>query len=415
MIRYPAATFASSGLSRRTLLGTALAAGLTINPTRSRAADGAPIRIGVIGDQSGPYADVAGPGSVEAARLAAEDVGGKVLGRPVEVLAGDHQNKSDIGVAIAREWLGPGGVDMILDMGNSAIALAIQGIVRSANRVAIPVSAVTSDLSGKACSPNSIEWAQDNWSNSVALIRALRAAGRKTFFFVTVDYAFGIELESSATAEINRSGGKVVGSVHHSLDTTDFSSFLLQAQSSGADVVVFASAGANLITAIGQANEFGITAKQVVTAPSFYLSDVHAIGLERAQGLLLVQSWYWNLDDTTRAWAKRFFERRKRMPNDIHAADYSATLHYLRGIAKAGTDEAGAVIAAMRATPVNDIFTKSGVIRPDNKMVFNRYLTKVKTPQASKAPWDYLDVVATIPADQAFRSIAEAGCNFNKT
>jgi branched-chain amino acid transport system substrate-binding protein len=178
---------------------------------------------------------------------------------------------------------------------------------------------------------------------------------------------------------------------------------------------VFASAGGNLVTAIGQANEFGLTAKQVVTAPSFYLSDVHAIGLERAQGLLLVQSWYWNLNDASRGWAKRFFERRKRMPNDIHAADYSATLHYLRGIAKAGTDEAGAVIAAMRTMPVNDIFTTSGVIRPDNKMVFNRYLMKIKTPQESKTAWDYLDVVAPIPAEQAFRSIAEAGCQFNKT
>jgi branched-chain amino acid transport system substrate-binding protein len=415
MIRYPTATVAPGDLSRRTLLGTALAAGLTINPIRSRAASGGPIRIGVIGDQSGPYADIAGPGSVEAARMAAEDVGGKVLGRPVEVVTGDHQNKTDIGVAIAREWLGPGGVDMILDMGNSAIALAVQGLVRTANRVAIPVSAVTSDLSGKACSPNSIEWAQDNWSNSVALTRALRAAGHKTFFFVTVDYAFGIELESSATAEINRSGGKVLGSVRHPLDTTDFSSYLLRAQSSGAEVVVFASAGGNLVTAIGQANEFGLTAKQVVTAPSFYLSDVHAIGLERAQGLLLVQSWYWNLNDASRGWAKRFFERRKRMPNDIHAADYSATLHYLRGIAKAGTDEAGAVIAAMRTMPVNDIFTTSGVIRPDNKMVFNRYLMKIKTPQESKTAWDYLDVVAPIPAEQAFRSIAEAGCQFNKT
>jgi branched-chain amino acid transport system substrate-binding protein len=276
------------GPSRRALL--AGAAGLTLLSRRAAAAT--PVRIGVLVDQSGPYADVAGSGAVAAARMAVADFGGSVLGRPIEVLSADHQNKSDIGVNIAREWLGPGGVDLILDMGNSSIALALQQLVRDADRVAIPISAVTSDLAGKACSPNSIQWAQNNWSNAVALMRALLTAGKKTFFFVTVDYSFGLSLEADASAAIAAGGGKVLGAVHHPLNTADFSSYLLQAQSSGADVVVFASAGADVVTAIRQAAEFGLTPAQTVTAPSFYLSDVHATGLQRAQGLVVVQSWY---------------------------------------------------------------------------------------------------------------------------
>lgn len=399
-------------LSRRALFGTAAAAGLTLVARPSRAAG--PIRIGVLADMSGPYADIGGPGSVVAARLAVQDFGGTVLGRPIEVLSADHQNKTDIGVGIARQWLGPDGVDLILDMGNSAIALALQGLVREADRIAIPVSAVTSDLSGKACSPNSIQWAQNNWSNAVALMRALRAAGKTTFFFVTVDYSFGLSLEADASAEILRSGGKVLGAVHHPLGISDFSSFLLQAQSSGADVVVFASAGADVVNAIRQAAEFGLTPKQTATAPSFYLSDVHGLGLPRGQGLVVVQSWYWDLSDATRAWAKRFYAQRNAMPNDIHAADYSAVTHWLHGIAKAGTDEAHAVIAAMKAMPVRDVFTDDGTIRADNKMVFSRYLMRVKTPGQSKAPWDLLELISKIPADQAFRPLGETGCPLGK-
>jgi branched-chain amino acid transport system substrate-binding protein len=401
-------------VSRRTLLGGAACGGLLLAARRSAAAAG-PIRIGVLADMSGPYADIGGPGSAVAARMAVEDFGGTVLGRPIEVISADHQNKTDIGVDIARQWLGPGGVDLILDMGNSAIALALQGLVRDADRIAIPVSAVTSDLAGKACSPNSIQWAQNNWSNAVALMRALRAAGKTTFFFVTVDYSFGLSLEADASAEITRGGGKVLGAVHHPLGISDFSSFLLQAQSSGADVVVFASAGQDVVNAIRQAAEFGLTPAQTVTAPSFYLSDVHAIGLPRGQGLVVVQSWYWDLNDATRAWAKRFYALRSRMPNDIHAADYSAVTHFLRGIEKAGTDEAHAVIAAMQAMPVADMFTGDGRVRADNKMVFSRYLMRVKAPAASTSEWDLLDLVSKIPADQAFRPIGESGCSLGRT
>ncbi|MDA8247965.1 MAG: ABC transporter substrate-binding protein [Rhodospirillales bacterium] len=391
-------------MPRRVLLG----AGLAFAATSARAAE--PFRIGVLADMSGAYADVGGLGSVEAARMAVEDFGGSVLGRKIEVVSADHLNKTDVGVAIAREWLGPGHVNLILDMGNSAIALALQGLVRDADRVAIPISAVTSDLTGKACSPNSIHWAQDNWSNGVALMRALRKAGKQTFYFVTVDYSFGLSLEADARAEIVRSGGKVLGAVRHPLNTTDFSSYLLQAQASGADVVVFASAGTDTVTAIEQAHEFGLTPKQVLTAPSFYLATAHAIGLEKAQGLLVMQSWYWDSSAETRAWAQRFFARRKRMPNDVHAAGYSAVGHYLRAVARTGTEAGRTVIAAMRAAPVDDVFTHDGHIREDNKMVFTRDLMRVKTPAESHGEWDLLDLVTTIPPDQAFRPVSEGGC-----
>ncbi len=394
-------------IPRRVLLGSGL--GLAVAASRARAAE--PFRIGVLADMSGAYADVGGPGSVEAARMAVADFGGSVLGRPIEVLSADHQNKSDVGVAIARDWLGPKHVGLILDMGNSAIALALQGLVRDANRVAIPVSAVSSDLTGKACSPNSIQWAQDNWSNGVALMRALRQAGKRTFFFITVDYSFGISLEADAAAEVKRSGGSVVGAVRHPLNTTDFSAYLLQAQASGADVVVFASAGTDTVSEIEQAHEFGLTQRQVLTAPSFYLATAHAIGLQRAQGLQVMQSWYWDQSDATRAWAKRFYARRQVMPNDVHAADYSAVSHYLRAVARVGGgDDGRAVIAAMRAAPVRDVFTQDGHIRADNKMVFTRFLMRVKTPAESHGPWDLLAQVAAIPPDQAFRPVTEGHC-----
>lgn len=394
-----------SGLSRRAVL--AAAAGLAAIP-RARAAE--PFRIGVLADMSGPYADVGGVGAVVAAKLAVEDFGGQVLGRPIEVLSADHQNKSDVGVAIAREWLGPQGVGLILDIGNSSVALALQDLVRQADRVAIPVSAVSSDLTGKACSPNSIQWAQDNWSNGVALMRALRKAGKRTFYFVTVDYSFGLSLEADAAAAVRQSGGQVLGAVRHPLNTTDFSSYLLQAQASKADVVVFASAGTDTVTAIEQAHEFGLTPRQVLTAPSFYLATAYAIGLAKAQGLQVMQSWYWDTDDATRAWAKRFYARRQRMPNDVHAADYSAVGHYLRAVAKVGGNEGRAVVAAMRAAPVRDVFTQDGHIRADNKMVFTRDLMRVKEPAQSHGPWDLLELVATVPPDQAFRPLSEGGC-----
>ncbi len=400
-----------AGLPRRTLLG----AGAAIVAAGSARAAAGPIRIGVLNDQSGPYADVNGPGSVAAARLAVEEFGGAALGMPVEVLAGDHQNKPDIALAIANRWFDEEGVDVAMDLANSAVALALQDVVRQRGKISIPVGAITSDLSGKACSPNAIQWAQDSWSNSVSLVRALMQKGIDSFYYITVDYAFGISIVTDGEREIQRLGGRFAGSIRHPTGTSDFSSYLLAAQASGAKAVVLANAGTDLITAIKQAHEFGLTDSQTLGAPNIYLTDIHALGLQMAQGLSYVTSWYWDMDEPSRAWAKKFYARIGKMPNDLQAAVYSATLHYLKGVAKSGTRDALQVIGAMRAMPVEDCFAKHGTIREDNKMVFDRYTARVKKPAESKADWDFLELTAKVPADQAFRPLSEGGCALVKT
>jgi branched-chain amino acid transport system substrate-binding protein len=393
-------------MRRRALLG-ASAASLAVG--RARAAD-KPIRIGVLNDQSGPYADVNGPGSVVAARLGVEAMGGSALGLPVEVLVGDHQNKPDIAVAIARKWFDEDGVDVVMDLANSAVALAMLDVVKQRNKISIPVGAITSELSGKSCSANSVQWAQDSWSNSVSTVRAFMEKGIKSFFYITVDYAFGIAIETDGKREIERLGGKFAGSVRHPTGTADYSSYLLQAQGSGAQVVVFANAGADTIAAIKQAHEFGLTPAQTLAAPNIYLTDIHALGLPMAQGLSYVTSWYWDMDDPSREWAKKFHAKIGKMPNDLQAAVCSATMHYLKGLAKSGTRESLATLAAMRALPVEDFFAKHGVIRADNKMVFDRYVARVKAPGESKGAWDYLALTGKVPAEQAFRPLADGGC-----
>jgi len=372
------------------------------------------VRIGVLNDQSGPYADLAGPGSVVAAQMAIDDFGGSVGGKPIKLLVADHQNKADIGLSIARQWYGPDHVDLIIDFTNSAIALAVQALAKDQNKLAIFTSASSSDLTGSACTATGIGWTHNNWSNAVAPIRGLMQQGFDSYFFLTADYAFGRSLEADATAEITRLGGTVKGSVKHPLNTADFSSFLLQAQGSGAKVVVLANAGADLIGALKQSVEFGLAPAQQVTAPVVYLSDINSIGLKDAQGLLLMQSWYWDTDDKTRAWAKRYFAKMNRMPNDTHVGLYSAITHYLQAIQKAGTADTLPVVAAMKAAPVEDIFTAHGEIQSNNKLVFDRLLMRVKKPSESKYPWDYLEKVATIPAKEAFLAPELTGCPLSK-
>ena len=374
----------------------------------ARAADS--FAIGVMNDQSGPYADLAGPGSVEMARMAIADFGGSVLGKPIELLVADHQNKVDVGLSIAREWYDERGVKAIFDITNSGVALAIQDLAKARNRIVIFDSASSSDLTGKACSPNGVQWNADNWSNGVALMRLLIKQKLDTFFFITADYAFGASLEADARAAIAKGGGTVVGAVRSPLNTADFSSYLLDAQGSGAKVVVFAITGADLSNALKQANEFKLSPGQYLATPITYLSDVNAIGLDVAHGLTFMQSWYWDLNDKTRAFAKRFYARRGRMPNDNQVALYSSVRHYLEAVAKAGTDDAGAVMKAMREAPIHDIFTANGTIRADGRVLYDRYLTRVKTPAESKYPWDYLSVVAKIPAADAFRPPGADGC-----
>ena len=374
----------------------------------ARAADS--FAIGVMNDQSGPYADLAGPGSVEMARMAIADFGGSVLGKPIELLVADHQNKVNVGLSIARQWYDERGVKAIFDITNSGVALAIQDLARARDRIVIFNSASSSDLTGKACSPNGVQWNADNWSNGVALMRLLIKQKLDTFFFITADYAFGASLEADARAAIAEAGGTVVGAVRSPLNTADFSSYLLDAQGSGAKVVVFAITGADLSNALKQANEFKLSPGQYLATPITYLSNVNAIGLNVAHGLTFMQSWYWDLNDKTREFAKRFYAIRGRMPNDNQVALYSSMRHYLEAVAKAGTDDAGTVMKQMREAAIHDIFTANGTIRADGRVLYDRYLTRVKTPAESKYPWDYLSVVAKIPAADAFRPPGAGGC-----
>jgi branched-chain amino acid transport system substrate-binding protein len=382
-----------------------LALGLT-TPIRA----GESFVVGVMNDESGPYADLAGPGSVEIARMAVEDFGGAVLGKPIELLVADHQNKVDVGLAIARKWYDELGARAIFDITNSGVALAIQDLAKARNRLVIFDSASSSDLTGKACSPNGIQWNADNWSNGVALMRLLIRQRLDSFFFITADYAFGASLEADARDAIAKAGGTVVGGVRSPLNTADFSSYLIAAQASKAKVIVFAITGADLSNALKQANEFKLAPAQYLATPITYLSDVNALGLEVAHDLTFMQSWYWDLNDRTRAFAKRFYARRQRMPNDNQVALYSSVRHYLEAVARAGTDETGAVTKAMREAPIHDVFTDDGTIRPDGRVLYDRYLMRVKTPSDSKYPWDYLTVVAKIPAAEAFRPPGAGGC-----
>ncbi len=367
--------------------------------------------IGLMNDQSGPYADLAGPSSVQAVRMAIEDFGGEVLGKKIDLLVADHQNKVDIGMAIAREWYDEKGARVIFDITNSGVALALQNLARARDRLVIFDSASSSDLTGKACSPNGFQWNADNWSNGVSLMRLLVKQKLDTFYFITADYAFGASLEADARDAIAKAGGTTVGGVRAPLNTADFSSYLLSAQASGAKVVVLANTGADLSTSLKQANEFGLTANQYIATPITYLSDVNALGLPVAHGLVFMQSWYWDLNDRTRAFARRFFERTKRMPNDNQAALYSSVLHYLEAVKATGGDEALGVARAMKAAAIHDVFTDDGVVRADGRVVYDRYLVKVKQPAESRYPWDYLSIEAKIPAGEAFRPLGAAGCN----
>jgi branched-chain amino acid transport system substrate-binding protein len=382
---------------------------LTLAAAAAARADEA-FRIGVLNDQSGPYADLSGPGGAESARMAIEDFGGSVLGKPIELLVADHQNKVDTGLAIARQWYDERGVRAIFDITNSGVGLAVQDLAKARDRIVIFDSASSSDFTGKACSPNGIQWNADNWSNGVALMRLLIKQKLDSFFFITADYAFGASLEADARDAIAKAGGNVVGGLRAPLNTADFSSFLIAAQASKAKVIVFAITGADLSNALKQASEFNLAEGQYLATPITYLSDVHAAGLDVAHGLTFMQSWYWDLDEKTREFAKRFYARRGRMPNDNQVAVYSSVRHYLEAIAKAGTDETGAVMKAMREAPIHDVFAAKGTIRADGRVLYDRYLMRVKTPAESKYPWDYLTVVARIPAADAFRPPGAAGC-----
>lgn len=369
------------------------------------------ITVGVINDLNGVYADLGGQGSVVAAQMAVEEFGPKALGKPIKVLSGDHQNKPDVGSQLARRWFDIDKVDMVIDFPNSGVALAVQEVAREKKKVAIFSTAGSTDLTGKACSPTGFQWTYDNYSNSAGLARAMVKEGYDSWYFLTVDYAFGISLENEASKALTAAGGKSMGSVRHPLNTADFSSFLLTAQASKAKVIALASAGGDVINAIKQSGEFGISqGGQTLVAPVTFITDIHALGLSAAQGLTFVTGFYWDLNDETRAFARKFYERRKAMPTMAQAGVYSGVLHYLKALAAAGTDDAEAVAAKMRELPVRDAFTQTGTVRADGRMIHDMYLVQVKKPAESKAPWDYYKVLATLPADVAFRPLADSAC-----
>jgi branched-chain amino acid transport system substrate-binding protein len=369
------------------------------------------VRIGVLNDQSGLYADLGGPGSVVAARMAVEDAGGKVLGKPVDVVVADHQNKADVGASIARQWFDADKVDMAIGFDNSSVALAVEQVALQKNRIAIAGAVGSTAFTGKNCTPNEASWMYDSYALTTTLARSVVGRGENTWFFITVDYAFGHSLEADATSAVLASGGKVLGSARHPLNTADFGSYLLQAQASGAKVVALANGGGDMINATKQANEFGLTrGGQTVVSLLVFITDIHSVGLKAAQGLTFVTAFYWDRDDESRAWSKRFFERQQRMPTMAQAAVYSATRHYLRAVEAAGTDEAKAVMAKMREIPLNDFYAKNGKVREDGRLVHDMYFVQVKTPGESTEPWDYYKILATIPGSQAFRSLDEGGC-----
>ncbi|MBB2792800.1 UNVERIFIED_ORG: branched-chain amino acid transport system substrate-binding protein [Rhizobium pisi] len=373
------------------------------------------VKIGILNDQSGVYADFGGKSSVEAAKMAVEDFGGKVLGVPVEIVDADHQNKPDIASNIARQWYDTEQVDAIMELTTSSVALAVQAIAKEKKKIDIVTGAATTDLTGKACSPYGFHWAYDTHALAVGTGGALVKQGGDSWFFLTADYAFGYSLEQQTTDYVKASGGTVVGAVRHPLSTQDFSSFLLQAQSSGAKVIGLANAGLDTSNAIKQAAEFGITqGGQHLAALLFTLAEVHGLGLEAAQGLTLTEGFYWNRDDESRTFAKKFFARTGKMPNMIHTGTYSAVTQYLKAVQKAGTDETESVAKLLHEMPVDDVFGRGGSVGANGRMIHDMYLLQVKKPADSKEPWDYFNVLATIPGKEAYIDPAKSGCDLVK-
>lgn len=403
-------------MNRRELLGSAALAVLTAmvgtvsGPRPARAAE-RPLRIGVLGDHSSAYADVGGPNLVEAVRMAVEEVGGEVAGRKIDVVWADSQLKPDIAASIARKWFEVEGVDVIVDLPSTAIALSVGQLAQELDRIALLTSPAGSNLTNKDCKANALHWTYDTYAIARSIGKALAESGKKKWYFITADYSFGIQLESDATAVVQAAGGEVVGSARVPLGAVDFSSFLLQAQASGADIVALANAGGDTVNAIKQANEFGLTQTgQQVAAMVLLDNDINAIGLELAQGTLYASAFDWTLTDESRAFAEEFRKRTGINPNQNMAGSYSAVRHYLKAVAQAGTVEAAPVLAQMRAQPVHDAFTPHGTLRSDGRMVHDMYLMRVKAPAQSQGPWDIAQREAIVPGDQAFRSLADSAC-----
>ena len=374
---------------------------------------GAPVRIGMITDMSSLYADIDGPAGAEMVRWAVQDFGGKVLNRQVEVLTADHQNKADVASSKAREWIDKDGLSMLIGGANSGTSLAMSRITAEKKVPFISIGAGSARLTNEDCTSYTVHYAYDTVALSKVAGTALVKAGNKSWFFLTADYAFGYSLEGDASSVVKANGGTVAGAVRHPLNASDFSSFLLQAQSSKAQVLALANAGGDFTNAMKAAREFGINKTMKVTGLLAFINDVHSLGLANTEGLQLADSWYWNQDDASRKFAKRFFDKYKRMPSSLQAADYSAATNYLKAVQTAGTTDADKVMATLKGMKIDDFYNK-GQIRADGRMIHDMYLFEVKSAKESTTPWDYYKLVAKVPGDQAFTSVAESKCKLLK-
>ncbi len=379
-------------------------------PAQAQVSDGV-VRIGVLTDLSGAYSDIAGKGAVIATQMAIDDfVAKEKPAFKVEMVSADHQNKADIAANKAREWFERGGVDAVSELVTTSVALAVQKIAKEKNRIALISGAASTRITNEDCNDVTVHWTYDTYAVANGTAKAVTQAGGKKWFFLTADYAFGHSLEKDASAVVKANGGEVVGSVRHPFPGSDFSSFLLKAQSSGAQIIGLANAGADTINSVKQAAEFGITPKQQLAGLLMFITDVHSLGLKTTQSMYLTEGFYWNLNDDTRAWSKRFFDQHKRMPTMVQAGQYSSTMHYLKAVKALGSDDTAKVMTQMKKTPVNDFFAKNGTIRADGRMVHDMYLLQVKKPAESTTPWDYYNVRATIPAASAFQPLAASTC-----
>jgi branched-chain amino acid transport system substrate-binding protein len=379
----------------------------------ARAEDGA-LRVGIITDMSGQYSDGNGKGSVIAAQMAAEEIGGTVAGRKISIISGDHQNKPDVATGIVRDWIDNKGVDVVAEGVNSAVALAVQNLTRERKKIFLISGAGSSDITGKECSPTSVQWTYDTYAASNATAKAVVKRGDDSWFFLTADYAFGQALERDASRAVTAAAGKVVGSVRHPFSTADFSSFLLQAQASGAKVLGLANAGSDFSTAVSQAAEFNIQKSMKIVALQVTLTDVPALGLANAHDLLFTDSFYWDRTPETRAFSQEFYKRHGAMPTAYQAGVNSALRHYFKAVAATNSVESDKVMAWMRANPVNDFFAQGGKVREDGRMVHDMYLMRIKKPEESKQKWDLYENLATVPGDEAFRPMADGGCPYVK-
>jgi branched-chain amino acid transport system substrate-binding protein len=373
------------------------------------------VKIGVLTDLSGAYSDLSGPGSVLAAKMAAEDFAAKHHPAfKITVLSADHQNKPDIASGQARQWIDRDHVDVIEDLVTSSTALAVMKVVKEKNKIAIISGAGSSRITNEDCNDSTVHYTYDTYATGNGTGKAVVKQGGKSWFFLTADYAFGISLEQDTSAVVKANGGQVLGSVRHPFPSSDFSSFLLKAQASGAQVIGLANAGADTINSVKQAAEFGITPKQKLAGLLMFITDINSLGLKTTQGMYLTEGFYWDMNDQTRAWSKRFYDRHKKMPTMVHAGVYSSVMHYLEAVAALNSSDTKAVMTEMKKQPINDFFAKGGKIREDGRMVHDMYLMQVKSPAESKGPWDYYFVRATIPGAEAFEPLSQSRCSLIK-